>query len=147
LAHLLLNRAQLDQIATHLNAWLPEEACGLIGGSQERAVLVLPVENELHSPVRFQMAPAAQFQALNKIEAAGMDLLAIFHSHPTGPVHPSVTDVAEFYYPGSLVLIASPLAISTAPVPEGVLMVDPWQIRGFLINQREILAVKLESIY
>jgi proteasome lid subunit RPN8/RPN11 len=143
LPDLILTSQQLLQIAAHLSACLPEEACGLIGGSGSRAGLVLPVENELHSPVRFQMAPLAQFQALTQIESAEMDLLAIFHSHPAGPPHPSATDVAEFYYPGTLVLIASPLPDAMTPLHEGGLAVGTWQINGYQINKDGILAVKL----
>jgi proteasome lid subunit RPN8/RPN11 len=36
-------------------------------------------------------------------------LLGIFHSHPTGPDHPSMTDLAEFYYPDSFMVIFSRL--------------------------------------
>jgi proteasome lid subunit RPN8/RPN11 len=71
-------------------------------------VQMLPIENALHSPVRFCMAPAAQLQAFQALEADGLDLLAIFHSHPTGPREPSPTDLAEFAYPGVLSLILFP---------------------------------------
>ena len=144
MADLTLSPEQLQQIGTHLTACLPEEACGMVGGADRRAGLVLPVENALHSPVRFQMEPMAQFKAMIQIETAGMELLAIFHSHPNGPVHPSPTDVAEFLYPGTLVLIASPLFDDHLSNLEDALTTGNWQIRGFQINQGAILAVKLE---
>lgn len=140
---LVLTLDQLHQIDQHLSACLPEEACGMIGGTGQQAGLVLPVENELHSPVRFQMAAQAQFKAMMQIESAGMDLLAIFHSHPTGPIHPSPTDVAEFYYPGTLVLIASPLNDADLSISAGILTAGNWQIRGFKIDQQATLAVEL----
>ena len=107
----------------HLDACLPEEGCGLLGGSLAggAAVALLPVENALHSPVRFSMAPTALFEALNELDRRGLDLVAFYHSHPNGPGAPSATDRAEFAYPGVLSLIAS-------PGPEG------WQVRAFRID-------------
>ena len=103
----------------------------------------LPVENMLHSPVRFQMEPSAQFKALLNIEEAGQELLAIFHSHPTGPARPSETDVAEFYYPGALVLIASPTEVPVSELASGAISAGIWQIFGFQIDNQRIIAVKL----
>jgi proteasome lid subunit RPN8/RPN11 len=107
---LVIPRALWQQISAHLEGCLPEEGCGLLGGAlsadgEGRVETVLPVENALHSPVRFNMEPTAQLQALLAVEERGQALLAIFHSHPNGPVHPSVTDRAEFGYPGVLTLI------------------------------------------
>ena len=111
----------------HLSACLPEEGCGLLGGpipvdGAAIAVYILTVENELHSPVRFRMPPAALLAALNTLESRGLDLLAVFHSHPNGPEQPSPTDCAEFAYPGVLSLIATP-----EPV-------EHWRIRAFAID-------------
>ena len=115
---MILSLELVVQITTHASACLPEEACGLIGGTQGRAVIALPITNELHSPVRFRMDPAEQLQAFLQFESQGLDLLAIYHSHPNGPPHPSPTDIEEFLYPGVLYLILS-------PGPSG------WQVREF----------------
>jgi proteasome lid subunit RPN8/RPN11 len=45
------------------------------------------------------MEPKAQLRALEQIEGEGLELLAIFHSHPKGPSMPSATDIAEAAYP------------------------------------------------
>ena len=118
---MILSQDLLDQITAHASACLPEEACGLIGGTADRAVIALPITNELHSPVRFRMDPLEQLQAFLQFESEGLDLLAIYHSHPNGPPHPSPTDIAEFLYPGALYLILS-------PGPSG------WQVREFEIQ-------------
>jgi proteasome lid subunit RPN8/RPN11 len=98
----------IAQITAHASACLPEEACGLIGGTADKALVAQPITNELHSPVRFRMDPAEQLQAFLQFESQGLDLLAIYHSHPNGPPHPSPTDIEEFLYPGVLYLILSP---------------------------------------
>lgn len=108
----------------HVLACLPEEACGLLGGridgAQATVKVVIPVENVLHSPVRFRMDPRKQLQVFNRLDDLGLELVGIFHSHPTGPNAPSATDLAEFYYPGVAFLIWS-------PGDEG------WQLRAFRI--------------
>src|SRR5512146_1553484 len=101
-----------QEMIEHVLSCLPEEACGLLGGRREdpqgtpdspfTAAAVLPIENELHSLVRFRMAPAEQLKAFYWLEEHGLELAAIFHSHPQGPDHPSATDLAEFAYPGVL---------------------------------------------
>ncbi len=142
---LAFSAGQLDQMIDHLDDCLPEEGCGLVGGSEGRAAMILPVENELHSAVRFFMKPIDQFRAMECIEGAGLELAAIFHSHPNGPDHPSPTDLAEFFYPGSLVVIASrPGAGSQDSADRGLgLRVREWLLRGFQIETPQIIEVKL----
>lgn len=117
---------------------LPEEACGLVGGREGRFSRFIFIENELHSPVRFRMAPVAQLKAMDQIEQAGLDVLAIWHSHPKGPAGPSATDVAEFYYPESAVLIVSPC--DTAQRSGSITGIEHqgWQVRAFRIIGKKI---------
>lgn len=107
-----------EQMLAWVQTCLPEEACGLLGGLDGEARLLVTIENELHSPVRFRMRPEAQLRAFRQLEAEGLDLLAIFHSHPTGPAVPSARDIAEGFYPEALTLIWSPGA-------------NGWSLRGF----------------
>ena len=107
---LVIPNALWQEITAHAQYCLPEEGCGLLGGSLSAdgvgmVSAVMPVENALHSPVRYSMEPAAQLQAFYQLEERGLELLAIFHSHPQGPDHPSLTDRSEFAYPGVLSLI------------------------------------------
>jgi proteasome lid subunit RPN8/RPN11 len=60
-----------------------------------------------HSPVAYEMEPLQQIQAMLAIENDGLELLAIYHSHPDGPARPSPTDVALAYYPEQAQLIIS----------------------------------------
>lgn len=89
----------------HVLACMPEEACGLAAGRHGIVGLVLPIENVAHSSLRFRMEPSAQVQALLGIEEQGLELLAIYHSHPFGPPGPSPTDRAEASYPEAAAII------------------------------------------
>lgn len=95
-------------MVTQLQSELPCEACGFLAGEAARVTTVLPVANALRSPTAFRMEPRAQLQAMHAIEGAGLDLLAIYHSHPTGPDRPSRTDLAEAAYPEALSVICVP---------------------------------------
>jgi len=76
----------------------PLESCGLVAGRKGLAEKIYPVKNMLASPARFRMEPHEQLRAFEAIEDSGLDLLAIYHSHPTGPATPSETDIQESQY-------------------------------------------------
>jgi proteasome lid subunit RPN8/RPN11 len=100
-------RALYDEMIAHVRAARPEEACGLIAGQGERAVALYPVENRLHSPVEYEMAPLAQIEAMLDMEAQGWEMLGIYHSHPHSPAWPSSTDIDRSYYPEAQYVIVS----------------------------------------
>jgi proteasome lid subunit RPN8/RPN11 len=102
-----LPAALVEALIGQARAALPEETCGLVAGQQGRAVRLYPIENMRHSPVAYEMEPLQQIQAMLAIENDGLELLAIYHSHPDGPAHPSPTDVALAYYPEQAQLIIS----------------------------------------
>jgi proteasome lid subunit RPN8/RPN11 len=114
-----LLRAMLD----HVRAHYPEEACGLVAGRDGRATAVYPIDNIHRSPVLYEMDPLQQIRAMIDLEAAGDDLLAIFHSHPAGPARPSPTDVAQAHYPDALQVIIS-LADLAQPSVRAFTIVD-----------------------
>jgi len=118
---LVIKAADLAVIQDAIAAVLPEEGCGLLLGKGETVEMVIAVENELHSQVTFRMNPQAQLDALILAEDMGLEITGIFHSHPSGPDHPSETDIARFFYPGSAVIILSPSG-------------KGWQCKAFIIE-------------
>ncbi len=106
------------QMLRHLRSVLPEEGCGFLAGAQTNAVAVLPVTNHLHSRVRFVMEPVEMLKAIQWIDEKGLEILAIYHSHPTGPATPSPTDLAEHAYPEAYSIICSRSG-------------SRWRLRGF----------------
>ena len=120
---LTLNRTLLNEMLAHVAGLWPEEACGLVGGRDGRAARVYPVDNVRHSPVVFEMEPVQQIKAMLAMEAEGLELIAIYHSHPDGPARPSATDVANAYYPDAVQLIIS-LADRTRPSVRAFTIID-----------------------
>jgi proteasome lid subunit RPN8/RPN11 len=102
---LRIAQRMLEVMRLALAASLPEEGCGLLFGRAGRVERVVPIQNSLHSPVRFRLEPHAQLTAMQSADDQGLDLLAIYHSHPRGPKHPSPTDIEEAAYPQAAHLI------------------------------------------
>jgi proteasome lid subunit RPN8/RPN11 len=96
---LILTREVWQGMQRHVRSRLPLEACGLLVGKQSRVELRLGIPNMERSERRFRMEPRAMWRAFQRIEAAGLELVGIYHSHPRGPDHPSATDIAENLYP------------------------------------------------
>ena len=130
---LTLTAAQWQEIVARAQAERPNEACGLLGGSEGGVVRrVYPVENVLHSPREYQMDPKRQVEVMLEIEAAGWDLHGIYHSHPGGPPVPSPADVAQAYYPDSIYVILAPEAAT-----------GEWRGRAFRIEAGEVKEVEV----
>jgi proteasome lid subunit RPN8/RPN11 len=111
---LRITRSVYEAMLAHLQAVYPLEGCGILGGVGDTAVQHVAIDNILQSPVAYEMDPLQQIQAMMSIEAQNQEIIAIYHSHPTGPAHPSPTDVALAYYPDSVYVIVS-LTDQTAP--------------------------------
>lgn len=92
----------------HVRSVLPEEACGFLAGIGSSVSAAIPVTNHLHSPVRFIMEPMEQLKAMQWIEQNALEILAIYHSHPSGPAVPSATDLAEHAFPDAFCVVCSP---------------------------------------
>ena len=125
----------IEKMRLDVTRRLPEEACGLLGGNYKGgsaySMAVIPTTNEVHSPVKYRAEPKEQYEAFVWFETRGMELIGIYHSHPTGPSIPSSTDIIEAYYPGVVHLIWSR--------PDG-----DWICRAFLIQER--LASEVEIL-
>lgn len=131
---LTLTRSQAAQIIAQARASAPEEACGILGGSEGRVLRVYPLTNTLHSPSRYEADWDELWTAFKDMAERGWEPepLAIYHSHPDGPETPSETDVSLAYYPDSIYVIIAHL---DRPEPS---------LRGFRIVEGQIYPVRLE---
>ena len=131
----------------HVRSAVPEEACGFLAGvgstssgliassliaSGSIASAVVPVTNSLHSPVRFIMEPMEQYRAMQWIEQNALEILAIYHSHPSGPPVPSATDLAEHAFPDAFCMIWSPSG-------------SRWHLHCFRIDRSQFEELSINS--
>lgn len=114
----------IDEMVAHAREELPNECCGMVGGADGEAGTVIPVVNSAASPLRFEMDPQGQYNALKAIEENGKELLAIYHSHTKSAAYPSQTDVNQAVnWPDAVYLIVS-LEDEDAPDVKGYWLKD-----------------------
>ena len=93
---LYLKKEDYEKILAHCKEGLPNEACGLIGGTIEgdkRSIQkVYLLTNIDQSNEHFSMDPKEQLAAVKDMRANGLKLLGNFHSHPESPSRPSEED-------------------------------------------------------
>lgn len=128
--HLRINFQQFEQMRLDVIQRSPEEACGLILGKGPLAVQTISVTNALHSPVRYRMDPRELAAAFYRMEKKNWQLVAIYHSHPQGPLYPSLTDIREANYPEAAQIIWS--------APEG-----KWRCQAFSFVENAVRPVVL----
>lgn len=114
----------IDEMVAHAREDLPNECCGMVGGADGEANVVIPVVNSAASPLRFEMDPQGQYNALKAIEDDGREMLAIYHSHTKSAAYPSQTDVNQAVnWPDAIYLIVS-LQDEDAPEVKGYWLKD-----------------------
>lgn len=119
-----ISQALIDQMVAHAREDLPNECCGMVGGRDGEAETVIRVANSAASPLRYEMDPQEQYDALKSIEDSGGELLGIYHSHTKSAAYPSQTDVNQAVsWPEQVYLIVS-LEDEDRPDVKGYLLRD-----------------------
>ena len=129
---LKLKPEHMQTMQRHVADEAPLEACGLLAGKQDSVGAVLKVRNAEQSPVRFRMDAQEQYNAFEWMDANGLELLGIFHSHPSGPETVSPTDIAEAAYDVVHVIWSCTNQI--------------WKARGFWIENEQVAEVSLQIL-
>ena len=129
---LKLKPVHWQKMRRHVAAQAPLEACGLLAGTGDSVETVLMVRNAEQSPVRFRMDAQEQYNAFEWIDANGLDLVGIFHSHPSGPETASPTDIVEAAYEVVHIIWSRPKRT--------------WNARGFWIEKGQVTEVNLQVL-
>lgn len=91
-----IRKKDFDEIVAYAEKGLPNEACGLLGGTVEgeekRVEKVYYLRNLDESNEHFSMDPKEQLEAVKDIRKHGWKLIGNFHSHPESPSRPSEED-------------------------------------------------------
>lgn len=96
-----IKKPDFDIIVNHCKAGLPNEACGMVGGKNNRVEKVYPMKNAKPGPDYYEMDPEEQFRVMKDIRDSGLEMIGLFHSHPAGQAYPSTVDVKQAYWPGT----------------------------------------------
>ena len=121
-----------EQMLRQAKAQAPIEACGILAGKDGAIEKLYKMTNANKSSDHFMMEPGEQFEVVKDIRAAGLDMLAIYHSHPQTPARLSAEDVRLALTPGVTYVIVS-LQDSNCPV-----------VKGFYIENSDVTEVPVE---
>lgn len=97
-----IKKEDFDKIVAYAREQLPNEACGLIAGTEVREngtvksrtiEKVYLLTNTDHSNEHFSMDPKEQLHAVTDMRKAGLKPLGNWHSHPETPSRPSLEDI------------------------------------------------------
>ncbi len=112
----------------------PIEACGILAGRDGQVERLYKMTNFDQSSGHFMMLPEEQFKVVKDIRAAGLEMLAIYHSHPETPARPSGEDIRLAITPDVIYVIVS------------LQKTDKHNVRGFTIENSKAVEVPVEIV-
>lgn len=127
-------RTVYEGMIWHALAERPLECCGLLAGViGENGVgevrLRYPLLNAAASPIEFESEPRSHFSADRDIRRQNMEILAIYHSHPTSEPVPSRKDRERSWGDGVVNIIVS----LAAPTP----LIRAWWLSAAEYHEAE----------
>ena len=96
-----------DEVIAQALEGMPLEVCGILAGKENRVEKLYKMTNTDESNIHYTMDPAEQFAAIKDMRAAGIKMLAIYHSHPETPARLSEEDIRLANTPDVVYIIIS----------------------------------------
>ncbi len=104
---LTIHGVLLEEVLRHAREDSPIECCGLLLGTIANGVGIVTtrfaIANELRSESDYLTEPSGMFLAFRYMRDHGLELLAIYHSHPTSAPVPSRRDIEGNTYGESVI--------------------------------------------
>jgi proteasome lid subunit RPN8/RPN11 len=132
-------KAIYDEMVEHVREGGPEERCGIIASRDDVAVALYPTRNALETPkYGYRIDGPELLRVVNEIEERGLELGAIYHSHPRSEPEPSQADMNEATSPNG-----SPWWPGTIHVIVGFAQTEPevraWHLGGPDVAEAELV--------
>src|SRR6266545_647916 len=106
-ARLAIPDLLLEEVFAHAREEAPLECCGLLAGTITDGVGVVTarygIENVVRSATEYETDARGMLHAFRDMRERGIELLAIYHSHPTSEPVPSRRDIDRNTYGDSVV--------------------------------------------
>lgn len=131
---LIIKKSHLEEIIGHAKEEFPNEACGILAGKDKKVNKVYKMTNTEKNPMRYLMDPKEQLKVIKQMRSEGLEMVAIYHSHPNVRPYPSSRDVELAFYPDSSCVIVS--------IMNGMPEVRSFKIVNGIVREEEI---KVES--
>jgi proteasome lid subunit RPN8/RPN11 len=135
----LLPTQVIEEMFAQARAELPNECCGILAGILDeggvgRVVRRYPLTNTADSPTLYRGEGKDRFAAERDMREHGLDVLAVYHSHPTTEPLPSKTDRELWGWGPEIVCLIISLKTDT-PVMRG------WRLTAETATEAEWAAV------
>ena len=85
----------------------PVEACGILAGRDGVVSKCFEMTNADNSAEHFTMVPEEQFAVVKDMRAQGIEMCAVYHTHPATQARPSQEDIKLAVMPGAVYVILS----------------------------------------
>jgi proteasome lid subunit RPN8/RPN11 len=139
--HLQIPRLLYDRMCEQALVERPNECCGLLAGRRGlvegklvgQVYELYPLVNAAASPVEFLSEPISMKVAMQDIDRRRLEMLAIYHSHPTSEPVPSKTDLERNYSDEVANIIIS-------------LKDGPPRVRVWWLTEREFVEAEWECV-
>lgn len=95
-----------DEMIEYCQSCFPQEACGILAGNNNVITKIYKIKNIENSSVSYLMEPQEQLRAMKDMRRLGLEMLAIFHSHPWGIAFPSQKDKELAFYDVCYLIVA-----------------------------------------
>jgi proteasome lid subunit RPN8/RPN11 len=123
----------IKEMVNHAKKEAPLEACGYLASKDAIIMASYALVNIDKSNEHFSFDPKEQFAAVKDARAKGLEICAVYHSHPVSPSRPSQEDIKLAYDPNISYFI-----VSLADGKE--------EVRAFLIRNSLVTLIELEVI-
>ncbi len=100
-------RMIFEKMVSHALREAPLECCGILAGKGRTVRRMYEMRNRDGSKTTYFIVPEEQLRVFREMEKEGLDMMAIYHSHPNTIPFPSVRDVRLAFYPDATYLIIS----------------------------------------
>ena len=124
-----------QQMVAQAKALVPIEDCGILAGSNGKVEKLYKMTNTDNSSTHFMMDPKEQFATVKDIRSAGLEMLAIYHSHPETPARPSAVDIRLALTPNVIYVIVSLQSVRTPKENNNGSAVKGFRIAGTNVTE------------
>jgi len=97
----------LQAMLAHGRREEPNEACGYLASQDGVVRHHFELRNMDGAPDHYTMDPKEQFATIRQIRENGLQVAAVYHTHPETPARPSAEDIRLAYDPDMIYVIAS----------------------------------------
>ena len=130
---IVISKILLDDVIAHCKETYPYEACGIIAGKDRVVKKVYLMTNVEKSRFSYMLDPKEQFIVMKDLREQGLEMTAIFHSHPYADAYPSPRDIKLAFYEDSFYLIVS--LIHKEP------LIKAFEIKDAIVREVEIISI------